>query len=83
MGYQYGQLAELADAPVLGTGAIVRKSSSLLLSTKFGDIAQQEEHLPYKQGVTGSSPVISTKYRGIVKLVRQRVLAPLRVSARS
>ena len=27
----------------------------------FGSIAQLVEHLPYKQGVTGSSPVVSTK----------------------
>ena len=26
----------------------------------FGSIAQLVEHLPYKQGVTGSSPVVST-----------------------
>ena len=27
-----------------------------------GSIAQLEEHLPYKQGVTGSSPVVPTKH---------------------
>ena len=27
----------------------------------FGRIAQLGEHLPYKQGVTGSSPVVPTK----------------------
>ena len=27
----------------------------------FGGLAQLGEHLPYKQGVTGSSPVTSTK----------------------
>ena len=27
----------------------------------YGSIAQLGEHLPYKQGVTGSSPVTSTK----------------------
>ncbi len=27
----------------------------------FGSIAQLGEHLPYKQGVTGSSPVVPTK----------------------
>ena len=26
----------------------------------YGSIAQLGEHLPYKQGVTGSSPVVST-----------------------
>ena len=28
---------------------------------RFGSIAQLGEHLPYKQGVTGSSPVVPTK----------------------
>ena len=28
----------------------------------YGSIAQLGEHLPYKQGVTGSSPVTSTIY---------------------
>ena len=29
---------------------------------RFGSIAQQGEHMPYKHGVTGSSPVVPTKY---------------------
>ena len=29
--------------------------------TKFGGLAQLGEHLPYKQRVTGSSPVVPTK----------------------
>ena len=33
----------------------------------FGSIAQLGEHLPYKQGVTGSSPVTSTKITLIVQ----------------
>ncbi len=28
---------------------------------RFGRLAQLGEHLPYKQGVTGSSPVVPTK----------------------
>ena len=28
----------------------------------YGRIAQLGEHLPYKQGVTGSSPVVPTMY---------------------
>ena len=28
-----------------------------------GSIAQLGEHLPYKQGVTGSSPVVPTKFQ--------------------
>ncbi len=43
----------------------------------YGSIAQLGEHLPYKQGVTGSSPVVPTililtagKYGRVVQLVR-------------
>ena len=36
----------------------------------FGSIAQLGEHLPYKQRVTGSSPVVPTKYGPVVQLVR-------------
>ena len=32
-----------------------------------GGLAQLGEHLPYKQGVTGSSPVFSTIYAGIAQ----------------
>ena len=35
-----------------------------------GSIAQLGEHLPYKQGVTGSSPVVPTKCGLVVQLVR-------------
>ena len=36
-----------------------------------GSIAQLGEHLPYKQGVTGSSPVVPTTFFGpVVQLVR-------------
>ena len=35
-----------------------------------GSIAQLGEHLPYKQGVTGSSPVVPTKNGPVVQLVR-------------
>ena len=37
-----------------------------------GSIAQLGEHLPYKQGVTGSSPVVPTTYffGPVVQLVR-------------
>ena len=40
-----------------------------------GSIAQLGEHLPYKQGVTGSSPVLSTIYlaRWCSRLARQPV----------
>ena len=35
-----------------------------------GTIAQLGEHLPYKQGVTGSSPVVPTIVGLVVQLVR-------------
>ena len=37
---------------------------------KYGSIAQLGEHLPYKQRVTGSIPVVSTKYGSVAQLVR-------------
>ena len=45
------------------TGAKYRrtKSEDLRIRSVFGSIAQLGEHLPYKQGVTGSSPVTSTR----------------------
>ena len=39
-------------------------------SAVSGSIAQLGEHLPYKQRVTGSSPVVPTKYGAVVQLVR-------------
>ena len=33
---------------------------------EFGSIAQLGEHMPYKHGVTGSSPVVPTKIPGPV-----------------
>ena len=38
--------------------------------TKSGSIAQLGEHLPYKQRVTGSSPVVPTIFGLVVQLVR-------------
>ena len=35
-----------------------------------GGLAQLGEHLPYKQGVIGSSPIVSTKVGLVVQLVR-------------
>ena len=45
------------------------------MSHHYGTIAQLGEHLPYKQGVTGSSPVVPTKYlaRWCSRLARQPV----------
>ena len=36
----------------------------------YGRIAQLGEHLPYKQGVIGSSPIATTIYGGVAQLVR-------------
>ena len=60
-------MAELADAPDLGSGAFGRRGSNPLLRTKFisfkyGSLAQLAEHLTLNQRVTGSSPVRSTKF---------------------
>ena len=38
--------------------------------SKCGSLAQLGEHLPYKQRVTGSSPVVPTNYGLVVQLVR-------------
>ena len=37
---------------------------------KFGSLAQLGEHLPYKQRVSGSSPLTSTNCGPVVQLVR-------------
>ena len=33
----------------------------------YGSIAQLGEHLPYKQGVIGSSPIVPTIYAGMAQ----------------
>ena len=38
-----------------------------------GSIAQLGERLPYKQDVTGSSPVTPTKHAGVAQLVEQLI----------
>ena len=40
-------------------------TSSILVGVTNGELAQLGEHLPYKQGVTGSSPVLPTSKRQI------------------
>ena len=40
------------------------------MQSYFGSRAQLGEHLPYKQGVTGSSPVVPTTDGLVVQLVR-------------
>ena len=37
-------------------------TSSILVGVTNGELAQLGEHLPYKQGVTGSSPVLPTNH---------------------
>ena len=45
------------------------------LNDRYGSIAQLGEHMPYKHGVTGSSPVVPTIYlaRWCSRLARQPV----------
>ena len=40
---------------------------------RHGSIAQLGERLPYKQDVTGSSPVTPTKHAGVAQLVEQLI----------
>ncbi len=60
----------VGSAPALGAGC--REFESLHSDHIYGSIAQLGEHLPYKQGVTGSSPVVPTKKE--VTFVRQKLL---------
>ena len=49
------------------------ESCDILLKSPQGDhgsIAQLGEHLPYKQRVIGSSPIVPTIYGPVVQLVR-------------
>ncbi len=39
------------------------------MRNEFGSIAQLGEHLPYKQEVTGSSPVVPTIFGPVVQSV--------------
>ena len=48
---------------------VYTNSRSHELAALCGSIAQLGEHLPYKQGVTGSSPVVPTN-GPVVQLVR-------------
>ena len=50
-----------------------QKRCDILLESPRGDygsIAQLGEHLPYKQRVIGSSPIVPTIYGPVVQLVR-------------
>ena len=48
--------AYLAGALCYRSGSVVRRKTA----GQHGDVAQLEEHLLCKQGVVGSSPIIST-----------------------
>ena len=52
---EYGSVAQLVRAPACHAGG---RGFEPLLSRHFGSLAQLGERLPYKQDVTGSSPVI-------------------------
>ncbi len=41
-----------------------RYNNQVVYGKAYGSIAQLGEHLPYKQGVTGSSPVVPTMWPG-------------------
>ena len=67
---RYAGMAELADA--LASGASLRKEVQVQvllpapippnrIACSYGSIAQLGEHLPYKQRVIGSSPIVPTK----------------------
>ena len=51
----------------------------------YGSLAQLGEHLPYKQGVTGSSPVVSTSQalRADLAHLVERHLAKVEVAGSS
>ncbi len=44
-----------------------------LFLRNFGRIAQLGEHLPYKQGVIGSSPIAPTNPAGVAQPVEQLI----------
>ena len=54
----------LAKVEVASSSLVTRSNTPFISGLQFGSIAQLVEHLPYKQGVTGSSPVVSTKKHG-------------------
>ena len=75
-------MAELADA--LASGASLRKEVQVqvllpaplfrISDVRFGSIAQLGEHLPYKQRVIGSSPIVPTNGES-PHLIRVRLLS--------
>ena len=65
---------DLAKVEVAGSSPVIRsiflKEEMQISSFLIGSIAQLGEHLPYKQRVIGSSPIVSTKFGPVVQLVR-------------
>ena len=53
------------DNPGSSPGRVIKECMSSIWSVvpDIGSLAQLGEHLPYKQGVIGSSPIASTKLR--------------------
>ena len=51
--------------------ARVGRCQALSLIYIYGGLAQLGEHLPYKQRVSGSSPLSSTIYADLAQLVEQ------------
>ena len=54
-----GSVAQLVRVPACHAGG---RGFEPLLSRLYGSIAQLGEHLPYKQGVIGSSPIVPIQY---------------------
>ena len=63
----FGPVAQLVRAPPCHGGGREFESH---LGRFYGVLAQLGEHLPYKQGVIGSSPIAPTIYGRVVQLVR-------------
>ena len=60
-------MAQLVRAPPCHGGG---REFESLLGRLYGIIAQLGEHLPYKQRVIGSSPIVPTTFGPVVQLVR-------------
>ena len=48
------------SSPLGPTMRVISKKTMEKLPTQYGGVAQLGEHLPCKQGVMGSNPIIST-----------------------
>ena len=65
---------DLAKVEVAGSSPVIRSTNKKGRDANFfffiGSIAQLGEHLPYKQRVIGSSPIVPTIHGPVVQLVR-------------